>query len=388
MSVNAIRNPKNPVVFFDISVNSKPVQRIEFELFKDVVPKTAENFRCLCTGEKGKQLHFKNSKFHRIIPKFMCQGGDFTRGNGTGGRSIYGEKFNDENFKLKHDRKYLLSMANSGKNTNGSQFFITTDKTSWLNDKHVVFGQVIKGFSTVDLMEKRGDKHGKVSGTVVIADCGQINKAPAADKAKEEEAPQTSTRTKCFMDIGLGSNKTNVGRITFELYNEVVPKTAENFRCLCTGEKGKGLHYKNSTFHRVIPEFMLQGGDFTNNDGTGGKSIYGETFKDENFKMKHDKPFLLSMANAGKNTNGSQFFITTEVTDYLDGKHVVFGEVIDGQSVVKRVEKLGTEEGDPKQKIYIIDCGEIKPETASNTKKRKVENDELVPLSKKKKVSK
>ena len=170
----------------------------------------------------------------------------------------------------------------------------------------------------------------------------------------------TVKRVNTFFDIAIDGK--NAGKIIFELFNDITPKTAENFRALCTGEKGVGklgrpLHYKGSLFHRIIPNFMVQGGDFTHFSGRGGESIYGKKFEDENFDVPHSGPGLLSMANAGPNTNGSQFFITTVPTPWLNGHHVVFGKVKDGMDVVKDIESYGSKSGVPRALCQITDCG-------------------------------
>ncbi|CAN6836622.1 unnamed protein product [Brassica oleracea] len=193
ISMNSSSKKKNPTVFLDVSIGGDPLERIVIELFAHVVPKTAENFRALCTGEAGlgkttgKPLHFKGSSFHRVIKGFMAQGGDFSNGNGTGGESIYGGKFPDENFELDHEEGGVLSMANCGPNTNGSQFFILFKRQPHLDGKHVVFGKVVNGMEVVKKMELVGTSDGKPTSNVKIIDCGQVSQLKAEDAAEKDK---------------------------------------------------------------------------------------------------------------------------------------------------------------------------------------------------------
>ncbi|XP_035670390.1 peptidyl-prolyl cis-trans isomerase-like [Branchiostoma floridae] len=175
-------------------------------------------------------------------------------------------------------------------------------------------------------------------------------------------SPERKPRELAFFDVTIGG--VPAGRIVFELRLDVVPRTAENFLSLCTGEKGIGqsgkpLHYKGSRFQRVIPNFMAQGGDFTTEDGMGGESIYGEDFADENFVLSHTGPGVLSMANAGPDTNGSQFFITFVATPWLDGKHVVFGRVVEGMDVLYQIKAVGSQSGATSKDVIIADSGRL-----------------------------
>eukprot|EP01064_Diplonema_japonicum_P009201 TRINITY_DN1667_c15_g1_i1.p2 TRINITY_DN1667_c15_g1~~TRINITY_DN1667_c15_g1_i1.p2 ORF type:complete len:294 (+),score=103.25 TRINITY_DN1667_c15_g1_i1:55-882(+) len=235
MATKKMRNPNNPVVFFDMEQGGAKLGKIVMELYADVVPKTAENFRALCTGEKGdckkargKKLHYKGSKFHRCIKGFMIQGGDFTNGNGTGGESIYGTTFKDENFKLKHNELGQLSMANAGPNTNGSQFFLTTSTPAYLNGKHTVFGKIIEGYQIATKIEAtKTNRQDAPLKPVIIANCGEIKK-------KEKEAPAAAAAAKA---PAKKNKKRSIGDVEEQPAAKVESAPAAKFRKTNSGER-------------------------------------------------------------------------------------------------------------------------------------------------------
>lgn len=371
--------------FFEISQSkggqSNVLGKVEFTLFANA-PRTAVNFGRLCQGP------YKNVFFHRVIPNFMCQFGDTTEAKfnpetgqkvagpnrmpGTGGvPAIGGNKFSDDLFINKH-KVGALSMANAGKNTNGSQIFICTAACTHLDDKHVVFGEVKSGMDVIKAVEGFGSGNGEVTGGNIL----YVSDAGVSEYHPKSAVEQFLIPKKAFYKVTV--NGELIGQINMTLYKNT-PWTSINFGGLCKGfsiEPDKVVSYANTFFHRIIPNFMCQFGDVTEAKVEGNKKIAGPNrrpgtggipslaqvtrrakFQDEIFVNPHGIG-KLSMANSGPNTNGSQIFMCTAPCNHLNGKHVVFGEV-DSQSmsVVKQVESFGSQSGETSALVVVSEAG-------------------------------
>ncbi|WAR12379.1 CYP6-like protein [Mya arenaria] len=303
-------------VYFDVKHGSKDLGRIEIGLFGDVAPLTVANFKQLATHELG--FGYKGSIFHRveILPIEMA-------------------------LVLKHDGAGILSMANAGPDTNGSQFFITTVPTPWLDGHHVVFGKVISGMDVVHIIEKVDHTVlDKPTVDVVIQDSGLT------------EAKDTLVTDVVSFDIKIDGVDT--GTIDIGLFRKTAPRTVDNFVKLAEGNTKDGLGYTGSPFHRIIDDFVVQGGDVVFHNGTGETSIYGGRFADEAFTLNHYGAGWVSMANAGPDTNTCQFFITAKAANWLDGKHVVFGKVVRGMWVLKQILAVDTDKATDRPLVDVI----------------------------------
>ncbi|XP_074337041.1 peptidyl-prolyl cis-trans isomerase 2-like [Apium graveolens] len=286
-------------------------------------------------------------------------GGDIiNKGDFRAGESIYGDNFDIEKSVRKHDKTGTMTMyTGASRQANTSHYMITTQDSPDLKQYYPnVFGQVVSGLDVLNAISTTPSPSWRPTKPVIVADCGQIIDGKAY--YGQNMTPEV------FFDIEIGG--TLSGRIIIKLFYDTTPITAQNFRALCTGMKGisktsgKPLHYKGSSFHRIIPGVMCHGRDFTLYDGSGGESVHGsDKFLSENFVKKHTGPGILSMVNTDKGADGSQFFICTTKTDWLDGKQVAFGEVVQGMDIVKAMEDVGLPDGSTTTPVTIVDCDEI-----------------------------